>query len=183
MSNELFVLGDSVVLTVLGQVAFMPVLVLAAKLCPEVSQLHQDSIQCLFAKKSSLLTCGVSLAVPARVKWGLKPGPIAGVPAMARVRLPAEGQIWLAGSGGDIICNFDVNSQRWLIYGLCSGIWANSGLWCHGDRFHIVSAPHCGELQPNLYSDNFWESSRSTFDHFTACVSRSCGLHCRSTLL
>ena len=29
-------LGDSVVLTVLGQVAFMPVLVLAAKLCPEV---------------------------------------------------------------------------------------------------------------------------------------------------
>ena len=37
LSNELFVLGDSVVLTVLGQVAFMPVLVLAAKLCPEVS--------------------------------------------------------------------------------------------------------------------------------------------------
>ncbi len=36
LSNELFVLGDSVVLTVLGQVAFMPVLVLAAKLCPEV---------------------------------------------------------------------------------------------------------------------------------------------------
>ncbi|CAL5226019.1 g8825 [Coccomyxa viridis] len=35
LSNELFVLGDSVVLTVLGQVAFMPVLVLAAKLCPE----------------------------------------------------------------------------------------------------------------------------------------------------
>ena len=29
-------LGDSVVLTVLGQVAFMPVLVLAARLCPEV---------------------------------------------------------------------------------------------------------------------------------------------------
>ena len=40
MSNELFVLGDSVVLTVLGQVAFMPVLVLAAKLCPEVSHLQ-----------------------------------------------------------------------------------------------------------------------------------------------
>ncbi len=37
LSNELFVLGDSVVLTVLGQVAFMPVLVLAAKMCPEVS--------------------------------------------------------------------------------------------------------------------------------------------------
>lgn len=36
ISNELFVLGDSVVLTALGQVAFMPVLVLAAQLCPEV---------------------------------------------------------------------------------------------------------------------------------------------------
>ena len=35
LTNELFVLGDSVVLTVLGQVAFMPVLVLAARLCPE----------------------------------------------------------------------------------------------------------------------------------------------------
>ncbi len=35
LSNELFVLGDSVVLTVLSQVAFMPVLVLAARLCPE----------------------------------------------------------------------------------------------------------------------------------------------------
>ncbi|CAL8466314.1 g5850 [Coccomyxa elongata] len=35
ISNELFVLGDSVVLTALGQVAFMPVLVLAAQLCPE----------------------------------------------------------------------------------------------------------------------------------------------------
>ncbi len=37
LSNELFVLGDSVILTVLGQVSFMPVLVLAARLCPEVS--------------------------------------------------------------------------------------------------------------------------------------------------
>lgn len=36
ISNELFVLGDSVVLTALSQVAFMPVLVLAAQLCPEV---------------------------------------------------------------------------------------------------------------------------------------------------
>ncbi|KAK9813029.1 hypothetical protein WJX72_007813 [[Myrmecia] bisecta] len=35
ISNEYFVLGDSLVLTVLGQVAFMPVLVLAARLCPE----------------------------------------------------------------------------------------------------------------------------------------------------
>ncbi|KAL3141007.1 hypothetical protein ABBQ32_005521 [Trebouxia sp. C0010 RCD-2024] len=35
LSNELFVLGDSLILTVLGQVSFMPVLVLAARLCPE----------------------------------------------------------------------------------------------------------------------------------------------------
>lgn len=38
LSNELFVLGDSLVLTVLGQVSFMPILVLAARLCPEVCQ-------------------------------------------------------------------------------------------------------------------------------------------------
>ena len=36
LSNEIFVLGDSLILTVLGQVSFMPVLVLAARLCPEV---------------------------------------------------------------------------------------------------------------------------------------------------
>lgn len=35
ISNEFFVLGDSVILTVLGQVSFMPILVLAARLCPE----------------------------------------------------------------------------------------------------------------------------------------------------
>ena len=34
LSDELFALGDSALLTVLGQVAFMPVLVLAARLCP-----------------------------------------------------------------------------------------------------------------------------------------------------
>ncbi len=43
LSNELFVLGDSLVLTVLGQVSFMPVLVLAARLCPEVKH-HLDTI-------------------------------------------------------------------------------------------------------------------------------------------
>ena len=32
--DELFVLGDSAVLAALGQIAFMPTLVLAAKLCP-----------------------------------------------------------------------------------------------------------------------------------------------------
>ena len=36
LSDQLFALGDSAVLTVLGQVSFMPVLVLAARLCPEV---------------------------------------------------------------------------------------------------------------------------------------------------
>eukprot|EP00877_Chromochloris_zofingiensis_P007082 jgi/Chrzof1/2627/Cz11g23020.t1 len=35
LSDQLFVLGDSVILTVLGQVSFMPILVLAARLCPE----------------------------------------------------------------------------------------------------------------------------------------------------
>lgn len=35
LSDELFALGDSALLTVLGQVSFMPVLVLAARLCPE----------------------------------------------------------------------------------------------------------------------------------------------------
>lgn len=34
MSDELFALGDSALLTVLGQVSFMPILVLAARLCP-----------------------------------------------------------------------------------------------------------------------------------------------------
>ena len=38
--NEYFVLGDSVILTVLGQVSFMPVLVLAARSCPEVSSMR-----------------------------------------------------------------------------------------------------------------------------------------------
>ncbi|KAL8485227.1 hypothetical protein ACS0TY_027503 [Phlomoides rotata] len=35
ISDEWFAVGDSLVLTVLGQVSFMPVLVLAAKICPE----------------------------------------------------------------------------------------------------------------------------------------------------
>ncbi|KAJ7565946.1 hypothetical protein O6H91_02G082500 [Diphasiastrum complanatum] len=34
ISDEWFALGDSLILTVLGQVSFMPILVLAAKLCP-----------------------------------------------------------------------------------------------------------------------------------------------------
>ncbi|KAH6768481.1 Major facilitator superfamily protein [Perilla frutescens var. frutescens] len=34
MSDEWFAMGDSLVLTVLGQVSFMPVLVLAARICP-----------------------------------------------------------------------------------------------------------------------------------------------------
>ncbi|KAH6808893.1 Major facilitator superfamily protein [Perilla frutescens var. frutescens] len=35
ISDEWFAIGDSLILTVLGQLSFMPVLVLAAKLCPE----------------------------------------------------------------------------------------------------------------------------------------------------
>lgn len=35
LSDQLFVLGDSAILQVIGQVAFMPALVLAARICPE----------------------------------------------------------------------------------------------------------------------------------------------------
>ena len=35
ISDQFFALGDTVVLTVLGEVSFLPVLVLAAKICPE----------------------------------------------------------------------------------------------------------------------------------------------------
>ncbi|KAK6146057.1 hypothetical protein DH2020_019926 [Rehmannia glutinosa] len=35
ISDEWFAIGDSLIITVLGQVSFMPVLVLAAKICPE----------------------------------------------------------------------------------------------------------------------------------------------------
>ena len=35
ISDQFFSLGDTVVLTVLGEVSFLPVLVLAAKVCPE----------------------------------------------------------------------------------------------------------------------------------------------------
>ncbi len=36
LSDDLFALADTALLTVLGQVAFMPLLVLAARICPEV---------------------------------------------------------------------------------------------------------------------------------------------------
>lgn len=36
ISNETFALADSTLLSALGQVGFMPVLVLAARICPEV---------------------------------------------------------------------------------------------------------------------------------------------------
>jgi hypothetical protein len=36
LDDHLFVLGDSVVLTVLGQISFLPLLVLAARSCPGV---------------------------------------------------------------------------------------------------------------------------------------------------
>ncbi|KAL3642006.1 hypothetical protein CASFOL_012821 [Castilleja foliolosa] len=35
ISDEWFAIGDSLIITVLGQVSFMPVLILAAKICPE----------------------------------------------------------------------------------------------------------------------------------------------------
>ena len=38
INDKLFVLVDSVLLTGLGRIALMPVLVLAAKVCPEVRQ-------------------------------------------------------------------------------------------------------------------------------------------------
>lgn len=52
LSDQLFVLGDSVILTVLGQVAFMPILVLAARLCPEGVEAT------LFATLMSILNAG-----------------------------------------------------------------------------------------------------------------------------
>jgi hypothetical protein len=60
LSNELFVLGDSLVLTVLGQVSFMPVLVLAARLCPEV-QHHLNAIHiCLHSLRYCCMICSVT---------------------------------------------------------------------------------------------------------------------------
>ncbi|MEW5305879.1 MAG: hypothetical protein WDW36_008394 [Sanguina aurantia] len=52
LSDQLFVLGDSVVLTVLGELSFMPILVLAARLCPEGVEAT------LFATLMSLLNAG-----------------------------------------------------------------------------------------------------------------------------
>lgn len=52
LSNELFVVGDSVVLVVLGQVSFMPVLVLAARMCPKGVEAT------LFATLMSLMNAG-----------------------------------------------------------------------------------------------------------------------------
>lgn len=55
LSNELFALGDSALLTVLGQVSFMPVLVLAARICPEGVEAT------LFATLMSILNGGAFL--------------------------------------------------------------------------------------------------------------------------
>ncbi|KXZ46444.1 hypothetical protein GPECTOR_43g880 [Gonium pectorale] len=52
LSDQMFVLGDSLVLTVLGQVSFMPILVLAARMCPEGVEAT------LFATLMSVLNCG-----------------------------------------------------------------------------------------------------------------------------
>lgn len=55
ISDEWFAIGDSLVLTVLGQASFMPVLVLAAKLCP------QGMEATLFATLMSILNGGFVL--------------------------------------------------------------------------------------------------------------------------
>ena len=55
ISDEIFALGDSALLTVLGQVSFMPVLVLAARLCPEGVEAT------LFATLMSVLNGGAFL--------------------------------------------------------------------------------------------------------------------------
>ncbi|KAG2422597.1 hypothetical protein HXX76_015924 [Chlamydomonas incerta] len=52
LSDQVFVLGDSVVLTVLGQISWMPILVLAARMCPEGVEAT------LFATLMSVLNCG-----------------------------------------------------------------------------------------------------------------------------
>ncbi len=60
LSNELFVLGDSLVLTVLGQVSFMPVLVLAARLCPEVKHHFNAIHMCLHSLHFCCMVCSVT---------------------------------------------------------------------------------------------------------------------------
>jgi hypothetical protein len=55
ISDELFALADSALLTALAQVAFMPVLVLAARLCPEGVEAS------LFAALMSILNAGGAL--------------------------------------------------------------------------------------------------------------------------
>ncbi|KAL1536130.1 hypothetical protein AAHA92_28825 [Salvia divinorum] len=52
ISDEWFAIGDSLVLTVLGQVSFMPVLVLAARICPDGMEAT------LFATLMSVSNCG-----------------------------------------------------------------------------------------------------------------------------
>uniref|UniRef100_A0A7S3E4P1 Uncharacterized protein n=1 Tax=Chloropicon laureae TaxID=464258 RepID=A0A7S3E4P1_9CHLO len=52
ISDEVFAMGDTAVLTVLGQLSFMPLLVLAAQLCPEGVEAT------LFATLMSILNAG-----------------------------------------------------------------------------------------------------------------------------
>ncbi|KAG2486124.1 hypothetical protein HYH03_015219 [Edaphochlamys debaryana] len=52
ISDQVFVLGDTVILTVLGQISWMPILVLAARVCPEGVEAT------LFATLMSVLNCG-----------------------------------------------------------------------------------------------------------------------------
>ena len=50
--DDVFVLGDTTILTVLGEISFMPVLVLAARICPEGVEAT------LFATLMSILNTG-----------------------------------------------------------------------------------------------------------------------------
>ena len=52
LSDQLFVLGDAAILQAIGQVAFMPLLVLAARMCPEGVEAT------LFALLMSILNSG-----------------------------------------------------------------------------------------------------------------------------
>ncbi|GJP78326.1 hypothetical protein CLOP_g8647, partial [Closterium sp. NIES-67] len=49
ISDQYFLLGDSLILTVLGQISFMPVLVLAARVCPPASRQLYSQRSCLLA--------------------------------------------------------------------------------------------------------------------------------------
>ncbi|KAL6532347.1 hypothetical protein OROGR_014317 [Orobanche gracilis] len=56
IDDEWFAIGDSLIITVLGQVSFMPVLVLAAKLCPE--DMEATLFATVYLKTSAVVSLG-----------------------------------------------------------------------------------------------------------------------------